>query len=63
MVSMDPAMAEGLVDVHGLYCHHGPCWGLWHVLMQETMLKTMIHDPDDCKGKEATFAMVLKPAD
>ena len=62
MVSMDLAMAESLIDAHGLYCHQGSCWCLWHVLMQETMLKSMIHAPDDCKGKETTFAMVLKPA-
>lgn len=52
MVSMDPAMAQGLIDVHGLDCHQGPCWCLWHVLMQETMLKSMIHVPDDCRQKK-----------
>lgn len=25
MVSMDLAMAKKLIDVHGLYCHQGPC--------------------------------------
>lgn len=25
LVSMDLAMAEKLIDVHGLYCHQGPC--------------------------------------
>jgi hypothetical protein len=51
LVSVALAPAGGNVEVHGLCCHRGPCWGLCSMLPLAVM------------GKDASFAVVLMTAD
>lgn len=59
MVSVACTVAEIPLDVCGLFCQQRPCWGLWHVLTQETMRKSMICASTDCKGQESSFGSGL----
>lgn len=71
MVSVANASVEGHAVVVGLYCQGRPCWGLWHLLMQETIWKSvlcavtrkhfqsMICSSADCKRQGSYFFHVI----
>lgn len=64
------ALTQNQVDVHWLCNRPGPCW--WEfchlrpygwrrsILSLKTLFKSLVHVPNNCKGKKNYFAVVLR---